>query len=356
MSYGDNEMRRRSSHHRGSGDCRDCRSISPLSTTMRPKTYISYVNDINGLYTYLRVGYIYLSFGEFRGTEIARPSQKDKSNEKPPYLGQGNTNSSRHSASLLAIDATRDNRPHMPSKNAKRKAWSHILEKACECKKQKLTTVLQTAYSNNYFWSITFGNAVPLEFPEIAPAGSVSCWCFDLDVPGSAIATVILLGEIVLHLDDLQPIIQDMEEAFSKGARSMSIDVIINGQSISQVYHFTKIVYACRLNKYIMTVLLISQHLEVQTMGFIVWDHNHFAVYFYNKSARLLHNDSMGLEPVLDVLDIFSWFLTGLNDYPSPGYIQKGALALQSARSGSCGVVAHNFAELLVNNSISILG
>ncbi|KAG1845542.1 hypothetical protein F4604DRAFT_1595513 [Suillus subluteus] len=129
-----------------------------------------------------------------------------------------------------------------------------------------------SAYSNNYFWGITFENAVPLEFPEIAPAGSVSCWCFDLDVPGSAIATVILPGKIVLHLDDLQPIIQDMEEAFSKGAWSVSIDAIINGQSISQVYHFTKIqffievnnfhpkiIYARQLNKYIMTALPISQ-------------------------------------------------------------------------------------------------
>ncbi|KAG0703648.1 hypothetical protein DFH29DRAFT_915469 [Suillus ampliporus] len=98
-----------------------------------------------------------------------------------------------------------------------------------------------SAYSNNYFRCITSENAVPLEFPEIALAGLVSRWCFDLDVPGSAIATVILPGEIVLHLDDLQPIIQDMEEAFSKGARSVSIDAIINGQPISQVYHFTKI-------------------------------------------------------------------------------------------------------------------
>lgn len=91
---------------------------------------------------------------------------------------------------------------------------------------------------------------------------------------------------------------------------------------------------------------------DVQTMGFIVWDNNHFAAYFYNKSTQLLHNDSMGREPASDVLNIFSWILTGLSNYPPPHSVQKGALALQSSGSGSCGIAAHNFVESLVDESV----
>jgi hypothetical protein len=91
---------------------------------------------------------------------------------------------------------------------------------------------------------------------------------------------------------------------------------------------------------------------DVQSMGFIVWDNNHFAAFFYNKSAQLLHNDSMGREPASDVLDIFSWVLTGLGNYPPPCSIQKGALAIQSPISGSCGIAAHNFVESLVDDSV----
>ncbi|KAG2093764.1 uncharacterized protein F5147DRAFT_562098, partial [Suillus discolor] len=56
--------------------------------------------------------------------------------------------------------------------------------------------------------------------------------------------------------------------------------------------------------------------------------------------------------PASDVLNIFSWILTGLSNYPPPRSVQKGALTLQSSGSGSCGIVAHNFVESLVDESV----
>jgi len=51
---------------------------------------------------------------------------------------------------------------------------------------------------------------------------------------------------------------------------------------------------------------------DVQSMGFIVWHNNHYAAYFYKRSEStcLLHNDSKGLKPAPDVLEIFSWLLS----------------------------------------------
>jgi hypothetical protein len=93
---------------------------------------------------------------------------------------------------------------------------------------------------------------------------------------------------------------------------------------------------------------------DVQSMGFIVWHNNHYAAYFYKRSesAWLLHSDSQGLKPAPDVLEIFSWLLSGLSNYPIPQYIQEGARALQSVGSGSCGIAAHNFVESLANHSV----
>ncbi|KAG1811319.1 hypothetical protein EV424DRAFT_1327683, partial [Suillus variegatus] len=148
------------------------------------------------------------------------------------------------------------------------------------------TPNLFSAYSKNYFRSITFNNALSLEFPEIAPAGSISRWCFDLDIPGSAVATVILPSEVALHSDDLQPIIQQMEDAFSKGARSVSIEAIINGQPISRTYHFTKIrlfteinnfhpkiLYARRIYEFVSTTLPISRTAAMKFLSLSITQH-----------------------------------------------------------------------------------
>jgi hypothetical protein len=111
-----------------------------------------------------------------------------------------------------------------------------------ECFESYSTPNPFSAYSNNHFQSITFEHASSLEFPEIAPAHSVSHWSFNNEVPATALATVILPGEIILHSDDLQPILQQMESAFGEGARSVAVEAFINGQAVSQTYHFTKVV------------------------------------------------------------------------------------------------------------------
>ncbi|KAH7903228.1 hypothetical protein BJ138DRAFT_1020965, partial [Hygrophoropsis aurantiaca] len=323
-----------------------------------------------------------------------------------------------------------------------------------------------SAYSTHYFNHITFERAAGVEYPTIAPAGAVSKWFFHADIPANAQATLILPGEIIFHVNDVQPIIQEMESAFMDGARSVCIEALIDGEIVTRVYHFAKIrsfvlinnhkhpiLLARQLFGHVTTKLNISQEYaesfakeiitrqmqglyvtdfplwklgylldenwveedvlnslaemlyfrlaaesvdrdptflflptlffndarqlyhqpeemrsysvnmlalrerlrstNVDRIAFLIWEQNHYAAYCYQKSSHVLHNDSMGLAPANDALEILSWLLDGLK-YPMPQYIQKGALALQTPTMahGSCGIAAHNFIESLADDTI----
>ncbi|KIJ08367.1 hypothetical protein PAXINDRAFT_47071, partial [Paxillus involutus ATCC 200175] len=90
---------------------------------------------------------------------------------------------------------------------------------------------------------------------------------------------------------------------------------------------------------------------EVRSIGFIVWDADHYAAYIYQKAAHLLHNDSLNRHPAPDVLAVFTWFLEGL-DCPIPQFIKEGAMAMQGEGSGSCGMAAYNYIESLAHGNI----
>ncbi|KIK98222.1 hypothetical protein PAXRUDRAFT_134632, partial [Paxillus rubicundulus Ve08.2h10] len=62
--------------------------------------------------------------------------------------------------------------------------------------------------------------------PEIAPPGSVFQWYFHAEVPGSGQATVIMPREIIFHVDDLLPLIWEMEDVYENGSQSVSVEAI----------------------------------------------------------------------------------------------------------------------------------
>lgn len=100
-----------------------------------------------------------------------------------------------------------------------------------------------SAYSNNFFNSITFPGAASCDFPIVTPPGIIFDWTFQNDIPASASATLILPNEIVYHKDDLHKILQQMKDAFDNGSRSVAIEAFINGQKRVQEYHFAKVNY-----------------------------------------------------------------------------------------------------------------
>ncbi|KAF9488057.1 hypothetical protein BDN71DRAFT_1436402 [Pleurotus eryngii] len=96
-------------------------------------------------------------------------------------------------------------------------------------------------YSSEYFSTLTFAQATNLDYPSILPPDSIPSWVWHADVPGSALANLILSSDVVPHLADLQPILKKMLEAFSLGSRSVILKLIANGEEKHVHYHFAKI-------------------------------------------------------------------------------------------------------------------
>jgi hypothetical protein len=49
------------------------------------------------------------------------------------------------------------------------------------------------------------------------------------------------LGEGIPDLDDLRPILQQMEQAFSEGTRSVAVSLVLAGKHIEKLYHLSKV-------------------------------------------------------------------------------------------------------------------
>jgi hypothetical protein len=98
-----------------------------------------------------------------------------------------------------------------------------------------------STYSSHYFNNLTFKSVSSVDYPEIAPPGSVSQWYFHAEVPGSGQATVIMPREIIFHVDDLLPLIREMEDAYENGSRSVSIEASVHGENMYKTYHFAKV-------------------------------------------------------------------------------------------------------------------
>jgi hypothetical protein len=97
------------------------------------------------------------------------------------------------------------------------------------------------AYSAHFFNILTFRKAAAMDYPQIAPAGTISQWVFDDVVPGSGSATLIMPGEVVPHINDLHSILQLMEGAFRDGKRSVVVTTGASGETSTKWYHFSKV-------------------------------------------------------------------------------------------------------------------
>jgi hypothetical protein len=126
---------------------------------------------------------------------------------------------------------------------------------------EKLTHFLSppesAKFSNNYFASLTFNNVIDLDYPPIAPRGALISYVFNTEVLANSASTIIVPGEIILHIDDVLKLLREVPTAFTNGKRSVQVTLSFNSVHENRSYHFSKV---CPLFYSVNFVLLISLH------------------------------------------------------------------------------------------------
>lgn len=89
---------------------------------------------------------------------------------------------------------------------------------------------------------------------------------------------------------------------------------------------------------------------QMKSIFLIVCDGDHYSAYCYHYDRMLIEfGDTLGNDPLDEVLDIFRWVLNGL-DYPVPTSIVGGDISDQNLAPGTrCGIAAFNFNERQVD-------
>jgi hypothetical protein len=103
------------------------------------------------------------------------------------------------------------------------------------------TPLASTAYSLPYFSSLTFQEATGINYPTIAPQGSVISWVFVHEIPLLPDAIYVLPNDLVPHVEDLLPIICEAEEAFSSHQRAVYIHISTDQIQTHYLYQFSKV-------------------------------------------------------------------------------------------------------------------
>ena len=104
------------------------------------------------------------------------------------------------------------------------------------------TPLSSTAYSSQFFAGLTFQQASCLNYPKIAPAGSVVGHIFCDGIPDTQEAMFVLPNEVIPHIDDIIPIIQEAEDAFAEGQSSVCLFMTFRDRpSVGGLYHFSKV-------------------------------------------------------------------------------------------------------------------
>ncbi|KAJ6552431.1 hypothetical protein DFH09DRAFT_875307, partial [Mycena vulgaris] len=122
---------------------------------------------------------------------------------------------------------------------------------------------ISTLYSATYFSQLTFNQATALVFPSISEAQCILAWTFTDEVP-TDLETKVQPGECIPNTADLIPIMREMEQAFSEGARSVAVSLCVAGQTIDRLYHFSKIRLFIHLNNHktaVQSARLLVSHL-----------------------------------------------------------------------------------------------
>ncbi|KAJ7159154.1 hypothetical protein C8R43DRAFT_882168, partial [Mycena crocata] len=104
-----------------------------------------------------------------------------------------------------------------------------------------------TCYSSTFFANLTFQQASALVLPTICEPKSISAWIFTNEI-STGHTLEITPNEAIPNTIDLQPILCKMEEAFSKGARSVAVSLTVAGKQVDELYHFSKIHLFTNLN------------------------------------------------------------------------------------------------------------
>jgi hypothetical protein len=120
------------------------------------------------------------------------------------------------------------------------------------------TPKLSSLYSAEYFGNITFRQTMELDYAVIAPRGSVLQWTFDYEEHHYSRATDIMVDEVIPHLDDLQPICQDIENVFRDGYRSVVVVLVVDNMTIDYYYNFSKVSF--RLLDHLIMACLQHHH------------------------------------------------------------------------------------------------
>jgi hypothetical protein len=103
------------------------------------------------------------------------------------------------------------------------------------------TLLASTAYSLPYFSTLSFQEATGINYPTIAPRGSVVSWFFVDEIPLSQDTIYILPDDCVPHIEDLLPIICEAEKAFSSHQHAVYINICTDEVQTDYLYHFSKV-------------------------------------------------------------------------------------------------------------------
>lgn len=97
------------------------------------------------------------------------------------------------------------------------------------------------AYSPEFFNKLTIAKLAALEFPTLAPEGSVTLTEFLPEVPRSAAATVIRPNEILPNYADLVGVTRHLTSEYQNGMRAVRVTFQYLEIEYCYIYHFSKV-------------------------------------------------------------------------------------------------------------------
>lgn len=96
-------------------------------------------------------------------------------------------------------------------------------------------------FSADFFSKLVFGKAAELQYPTIAPPGSVYRQNFSIEEPLGATSTLMSSHDVIPSVLDLLPTTSGMKDAYTMGMRSVSVEFCVGMVQYSYCYHFAKV-------------------------------------------------------------------------------------------------------------------
>ena len=90
----------------------------------------------------------------------------------------------------------------------------------------------QHLFSTTFFSKLLFGQSAKLQYPTIAPPGSVTSQNFSIEEPHSASSTLMTLLNVIPSVLDLLPTTSAMKDAYALGMRSVSVEFCVGMVSL----------------------------------------------------------------------------------------------------------------------------